>query len=140
MLFPSAAALAHIIEKYHAVEGGQQTLARLGEHLEGMRRLETAGVRLFGKEGEQGGLEIIRLFDAPPQVVFDAWTSPERLARWWGPKGFTLPTCTRRRNKHFLVQSAHNQYYSHMRWVYNGTVFEFKSMMEFAQEKIHGKK
>jgi hypothetical protein len=46
----------------------------------------------------------------------------------------------RRRNKHFLVQSAHNQYYSHMRWVYNGTVFEFKSMMEFAQEKIHGKK
>ncbi|WP_239635399.1 SRPBCC family protein [Paenibacillus sp. H1-7] len=27
--------------------------------------------------------------DAPREQVFHAWTSPELLARWWGPKGFT---------------------------------------------------
>lgn len=30
-----------------------------------------------------------RLYAAPRQAVWDAWTDPERLARWWGPKGFT---------------------------------------------------
>lgn len=36
---------------------------------------------------------ITRLFDAPPEVVFDAWTNPEQLAQWWGPEGFTNPVC-----------------------------------------------
>lgn len=30
-----------------------------------------------------------RLFDAPRERVFRAWSDPELLARWWGPKGFT---------------------------------------------------
>ncbi len=30
-----------------------------------------------------------RVFDAPRERVFQAWTDPEHLARWWGPKGFT---------------------------------------------------
>ena len=38
-------------------------------------------------------LKIIRVFDAPRRVVFKAWTDPEQLARWWGPKGFTNPLC-----------------------------------------------
>ncbi len=32
--------------------------------------------------------------DAPPATVFDAWTDPALLARWWGPHGFTIPVCT----------------------------------------------
>ena len=36
---------------------------------------------------------ITRLFDAPPEVVFEAWTDPEHLAQWWGPEGFTNPVC-----------------------------------------------
>jgi uncharacterized protein YndB with AHSA1/START domain len=32
-------------------------------------------------------------FDAPRSLVFDAWTDPAHLAQWWGPKGFTNPTC-----------------------------------------------
>ncbi len=30
-----------------------------------------------------------RVFDAPRERVFDAIRDPARLARWWGPKGFT---------------------------------------------------
>ncbi len=33
---------------------------------------------------------ITRTFDAPQALVWKAWTEPERLARWWGPKGFDL--------------------------------------------------
>ena len=34
-----------------------------------------------------------REFDAPRHVVFAAWTQPDRLAHWWGPKGFTMVKC-----------------------------------------------
>jgi len=38
-------------------------------------------------------LVITRIVDAPRQVVFTAWTDPERLKYWWGPKDFTNPVC-----------------------------------------------
>ena len=31
-------------------------------------------------------LEITRVFDAPPQLVFRLWSNPEHIARWWGPE------------------------------------------------------
>ena len=34
-----------------------------------------------------------RLFDAPRALVFEAWSAPAHLARWWGPNGFSLPRC-----------------------------------------------
>jgi uncharacterized protein YndB with AHSA1/START domain len=36
-------------------------------------------------------LEIVntRVIDRPRELVWNAWTNPEHLARWWGPKGFT---------------------------------------------------
>jgi uncharacterized protein YndB with AHSA1/START domain len=30
-----------------------------------------------------------RIISAPREIVFNAWTTPELLAQWWGPKGFT---------------------------------------------------
>jgi uncharacterized protein YndB with AHSA1/START domain len=33
-----------------------------------------------------------RVFDAPRDLVFDAFSSPGQLGRWWGPTGFTLTT------------------------------------------------
>ncbi len=36
-------------------------------------------------------LIITRVFDAPRQRVWQAWSDPEILKRWWGPKSFTVP-------------------------------------------------
>jgi uncharacterized protein YndB with AHSA1/START domain len=38
-------------------------------------------------------LEIERIFDAPRSLVFKAWTEPEHLVHWYGPRGFTLRSC-----------------------------------------------
>jgi len=35
-----------------------------------------------------------RVFDAPRELVWKAWTDREHLMRWFGPKGFTLPVCS----------------------------------------------
>jgi uncharacterized protein YndB with AHSA1/START domain len=34
---------------------------------------------------------ITRVFDAPRELVWQAWTQPEKLMRWWGPTIFTTP-------------------------------------------------
>jgi uncharacterized protein YndB with AHSA1/START domain len=34
-----------------------------------------------------------REFDAPRELVFEAWTDPKHLTQWWGPQGFTNPVC-----------------------------------------------
>jgi uncharacterized protein YndB with AHSA1/START domain len=36
---------------------------------------------------------LTRVFDAPRERVFKAWTEPERFAQWWGPRTFTNPVC-----------------------------------------------
>lgn len=38
-------------------------------------------------------LVISRVFDAPCALVWQAWTEPEHLMRWWGPEHFTSPAC-----------------------------------------------
>jgi uncharacterized protein YndB with AHSA1/START domain len=35
-----------------------------------------------------------RIFDAPRELVWKAWTEPEQLARWWGPSGISTPVET----------------------------------------------
>ncbi|HEY9005033.1 SRPBCC family protein [Ohtaekwangia sp.] len=32
---------------------------------------------------------ITRILQAPRELVFEAWTDPQHLLQWWGPKGFT---------------------------------------------------
>ena len=38
-------------------------------------------------------LTLTRIFNAPREIVFKAWTDPRLLAQWWGPHGFTNPVC-----------------------------------------------
>ncbi len=36
---------------------------------------------------------VTRVFDAPRELVWKAWTDPKYIMQWWGPKGFTAPVC-----------------------------------------------
>jgi len=36
-------------------------------------------------------ITISRVYDAPRELVWKAWTDPEHFKRWWGPKVFTTP-------------------------------------------------
>ena len=33
-------------------------------------------------------LVVTRTFDAPARIVYEAWTKPEHMTRWWAPKAF----------------------------------------------------
>ena len=33
-------------------------------------------------------LVVTRTFNGPARIVFEAWTKPELLERWWAPKSF----------------------------------------------------
>jgi uncharacterized protein YndB with AHSA1/START domain len=36
---------------------------------------------------------LTRVFSAPREQVFDAWTLPEHVTRWWDPTGYPLAEC-----------------------------------------------
>jgi uncharacterized protein YndB with AHSA1/START domain len=40
---------------------------------------------------EEGTVVIERVFDAPRELVWKAWSDPQMAMRWWGPEGFTAP-------------------------------------------------
>jgi len=86
-VFPTAEDRDRIVKDYGAIEGGKQTLERLSEHLRAV-----AGSAPAAESGRD--LVITRVFDAPRELVFKAWTEPERLMRWWAPSGCTTPFCT----------------------------------------------
>ena len=35
-------------------------------------------------------LVVTRIFDAPPRIVFEAWSKPELMVRWWIPKSIPM--------------------------------------------------
>jgi uncharacterized protein YndB with AHSA1/START domain len=80
LVFPSAEARNAVVQKYDAIEGAKQTLARLA------RDLERAA-------SEVPPLHMTRVFDAPKRLVFEAWRRPELLARWFTPAPLTTPRC-----------------------------------------------
>src|SRR3972149_4213048 len=44
-----------------------------------------------GRE-KKNELVLKRTLDAPRELVWKAWTEPELVKRWWGPKGFMAPS------------------------------------------------
>jgi len=52
------------------------------------RKNQSTGVTERSAERE---LVITRIFDAPRELVWKAWTEPEHFKKWWGPKNFTAP-------------------------------------------------
>lgn len=75
-VFPTAEARARVAAEYGAIEGAVQHLERLASYLD---------------QHTAAPSEIVstRVFDAPRELVFRAWTDPAHLSQWWGPKGFT---------------------------------------------------
>ena len=60
---------------------------------------------------EKEGLVIERIFAAPRELVWRAWTEPEHFARWYGPEGFSVPVCEidfRVGGRHLFGMSAPN--------------------------------
>ena len=52
--------------------------------------MQTADLdRPAGASAAELELVITRILDAPRELVFKAWTEPDRVIRWWGPRGFT---------------------------------------------------
>ena len=45
----------------------------------------------MGSENEQGDVTFVRIYNATPQVMFTAMTTPEHLTNFWGPPGMTTP-------------------------------------------------
>jgi uncharacterized protein YndB with AHSA1/START domain len=45
------------------------------------------------KVNEPERMVVTRVFDAPRELVWKAWTEPKYVMQWWGPKGFTCPAC-----------------------------------------------
>lgn len=43
--------------------------------------------------GNEREIVITRVIDAPRELVFQAWTEPAQLMRWWAPQGCTTPVC-----------------------------------------------
>jgi uncharacterized protein YndB with AHSA1/START domain len=81
MLFESVTLRNKVAIEHHAVEGLHQTLERLGEQLLQMPPADQEFV-------------FTRVFDAPRNLVWKAFTESERLMQWWGPKGYTMLVCT----------------------------------------------
>ena len=46
-----------------------------------------------GTANEPERMTVTRVFDAPLDVVWRAWTDPKYAMQWWGPKDFTTPFC-----------------------------------------------
>jgi uncharacterized protein YndB with AHSA1/START domain len=43
------------------------------------------------RRGPGRDFTITRVFEAPRNLVWEAWTEPEQFAKWFGPRGFTTP-------------------------------------------------
>jgi uncharacterized protein YndB with AHSA1/START domain len=55
-----------------------------------MKRSETFTITAYGDRE----IVVTRVFDAPRQMVFDAYTKPEMVKRWLlGPDGWSMPVC-----------------------------------------------
>ncbi len=48
---------------------------------------------MTNKGNETERMTVTRVFDAPRELVWKAWTDPNYVMQWWGPVGFTAPVC-----------------------------------------------
>jgi uncharacterized protein YndB with AHSA1/START domain len=94
MVFDSPEEREQVNKDLGFVEGGRQTLERLAARL--AETPISAALKQFVERTNtvsEQDLIITRIFDAPRELIWNAWTDPKQVAQWWGPKGFTNPVC-----------------------------------------------
>lgn len=57
--------------------------------MSGWTSLIGSSLMTFVEETEGREIIISRDFDAPRELVWEAWTNPKHIVNWWGPRGFT---------------------------------------------------
>ena len=79
MVFETAEVKEKVVSQFKAAEGLTQNIDRLETYLKTKKTIKER--------------TLTRIFNAPREVVFNAWADPKLLPQWWGPKGFTNPVC-----------------------------------------------
>lgn len=82
ILYPSVEARDAAL-KTGMKDGVAQSFERLDEILEAKKASPRVAPDLL----------TTRVFDAPRELVFQAWSKREHLTRWFRPRAFTMPTC-----------------------------------------------
>jgi uncharacterized protein YndB with AHSA1/START domain len=93
-------------------------------------------------EVRERALVITRIFEAPRDLVFRAWTEPDRAARWWGPHGFVTTYCNMdvRPGGTFRVCTRSPEGIEHWKQgIYREVVERERLVFTFAWEDAEGK-
>ncbi len=94
MLFATAAECDQV--KKYAAEANEENFDRLESELARMaqrqkkRKMTAKNVETTAKSERE--MTAMRVFDAPPELVWKVWTDPKHIAQWWGPNGFRTTT------------------------------------------------
>jgi uncharacterized protein YndB with AHSA1/START domain len=84
LVFPSKQAKDYVVNTYNAIEGGKQTMERLAEHIQSLKQ---------GGGPSDIPFVTTRVFRAPHDLVWKAWTESEHLRHWFGPKDSQITHC-----------------------------------------------
>ena len=80
MTFESKSTKDFVTREYGAIEGAKQHMQGLADHLD----------RVQSGRDDSGVLVIRRVFDAPVETVWNAWTDQEQLLAWFHPEAWKL--------------------------------------------------
>lgn len=91
LIFPSKEERDRSVEQYGAIEGGKQTLAKLDNYLRTLqtpKAMTQPAIFNFIVAKDDRTVTVERSFNAPQDMVWDAWTRAEILCQWWAPKPY----------------------------------------------------
>lgn len=91
MVFPSAEDRERTERNYGAVRGGLECVERLDHHVQQATDRPAETLTVAYPCATQTLLR--RRLLAPRELVFEAFSKPEHIRRWWGPRRMTLTTC-----------------------------------------------
>ena len=95
-----------------------------------------ANLKAVAEAGQQD-LVITRIFEAPLEAVWKAWTDTAQVRKWWGPTGFTSPSCQidLREGGKFVFHMRAPQEMNHADFYTSGTYQKivFAELLEFTQ-------